>query len=111
MKSLRIASFLLIAMTLLHIQSFGMGTPHRLYSGKSIVSKLVQKTGKLVHHQARQTSVHPIEEQTEPAEYSFTHSIVTFFLKWTFELFGSHEEVVRIKMNHPAATAPAAAKA
>ncbi len=84
-------SFLMVLLGLFNVQGFGMGMPHRLYNGKSIVNQLAKKTSTFVH----QTPQNDLSgKATNLSSYpKVARSLMNVVLDWAIQLFMSQEDV------------------
>ncbi|OZI07487.1 hypothetical protein BWI93_14185 [Siphonobacter sp. BAB-5385] len=86
-------SFLLVLLGLFNVQGFGMGTPHRLYTGKGLVTQLARKTSTLVHTKSNEI---PAKAATITSYPKVARSLMTVILDWAIQLFTSQEDVTTI---------------
>lgn len=93
-SAFRKISFLMAALLLVtSVQGYSMGTPHRLYSGRGIVSKLAQKTSRLVHPKQQGRNESDSKSAASGSYQTVTHSLVSLLLGWAVHLFTSNEEM------------------
>ncbi|MDQ1087644.1 MULTISPECIES: hypothetical protein [unclassified Siphonobacter] len=84
-------SFLLVLIGLFNVQGFGMGMPHRLYNGKSLVNQLAKKTSTFVQPTPKKDLSENAANLTSYPKVA--RSLMNIVLDWAIQLFLSQEDV------------------